>query len=38
MRSRLRHTGVRTTQGYVHVAEAMARDAAERMGGGPWGD
>jgi hypothetical protein len=34
----LGHTGARTTQGYVHVAEVMVRDAAERMGGAPWGD
>ena len=34
----LGHTDVRTTQGYVHVAGAMVRDAAERMGGALWGD
>jgi hypothetical protein len=29
---------VRTTQGYVHVAVAMVRDAAERMGSVLGGD
>ena len=31
-------TNMRTAQGYVHVDEAMVRDAAERMGGALWGD
>ncbi|GGL18256.1 tyrosine-type recombinase/integrase [Mangrovihabitans endophyticus] len=28
----LRHSSVRVTEGYAHVASAMARDAADRMG------
>jgi integrase len=34
----LGHTDVRSTPGYVHVTEAMVRNAAERMGGALWGD
>jgi site-specific recombinase XerD len=34
----LGHTDMRTTQGYVQVAEAMVRDAPERIGVAPWGD
>jgi integrase len=32
----LGHTDVRTTQGYVHVGDAMVRDAAKQMGGALW--
>jgi site-specific recombinase XerD len=32
----LGHTDVRTTQGYVHVGDAMVRDAAKQMGGVLW--
>jgi len=33
----LGHADVRTTQRYTHVAEAVTRDAAQRMGGALWG-
>ena len=33
----LGHADVRTTQRYTHVADAVTRDAAQRMGGALWG-
>lgn len=34
----LGHADVRTTQRYTHVADAVTRDAAQRMGGVLWGE
>lgn len=34
----LGHADLRTTQGYVHVGNALVRAAAKQMGGALWGD